>query len=82
MHKAQKRDVELVKTGGHTAKDLHALAKVFNQVSRLVMVPVQDALVIFAVDPARDDDLYATLLGGLDNLVRIACLVCQKDLGV
>lgn len=40
MHKAQKRDVELVKAGGHTAKDLRALDEVFNQMARLVAVPV------------------------------------------
>jgi len=28
VHKAQKRNVELVIAGGHTAKDVHALEKV------------------------------------------------------
>ena len=45
VYKAQKRDVELVKASGDTAKDLHALEEVFNQVPRLVAVSVQDALV-------------------------------------
>ena len=45
MHKAQKRDVELVKAGGHAAKDLHALEEVFNQMACLVAVRVQDTLV-------------------------------------
>ena len=44
MHKAQKCDVELVKAAGNTAKELHALKKIFNQVARLVAVPVQDTL--------------------------------------
>ena len=44
VYKAQKCDVELVKAGGHMAKDLHALGEVFHQVPRLVAVPVQDAL--------------------------------------
>ena len=30
VYKPQKRDVELVKAGGHTAKDFHALEEVFN----------------------------------------------------
>ena len=30
VHKAQKRDVELVIAGSHAAKDLHALEKVFD----------------------------------------------------
>lgn len=42
VHKAQKSDVELVKAGGHTAKVLHALEEVFNQMARLVAVPIQD----------------------------------------
>jgi hypothetical protein len=81
MHKAQKRDVELVMAGGDTAKDLHALEEVFNQMARLVAVRVQDALVFFAVDPAGDDELHATLFCGLDNLVRVVRLVSQKRLG-
>ena len=43
VYKAQKRDVELVIAGGHAAKDLHALEKVFHQVASLVVVRVQDA---------------------------------------
>lgn len=58
VHKAQKSDVELVRLGVNTAKYHHALENVFNQVVRFVAVPVQDALV-FAVDPAKDDDLHA-----------------------
>ena len=82
MHKAQKSDVEPVKTGGHTTKDLLALEKIFNQVSGLVAVLVQDALVLFMVNLARDDELQAMFFGGLDNLVRVVCLVRQKDLGL
>jgi len=82
MHKAQKRDVELVIAGGHAAKDLHALEKVFHQVARLVAVRVQDARVLFAVDPARDDDLHATLLCCLNNLVTVVGFVSQKCLGL
>ena len=43
VHKVQKRKVALVKSGGHTAKDFHALEEVFNQVACLVAVPVQNA---------------------------------------
>ena len=79
MHKAQKPDIELVKSGRYTTKDLHALEEVFNQVARLVAVPVQNAL-LFAVDFGRDDDLHALRLGALDNLVRVVGLVSQKSL--
>ena len=82
VHKAQKRDVEFVISGGHAAKDLHALEEVFHQVARLVAVRVQGARVLFAVDPARDDDLHPTLFGCLDNLVRVVRLVSQKRLGL
>jgi hypothetical protein len=36
VDKAQKSNVELVKTGRQSAKDLHALKDVFQQVVRLV----------------------------------------------
>ena len=68
VHKAKKRDVELVIAGGHTAKDLHALKKIFNQVARLVAVLVQGARLL-AIGFGRDDDLHALGLRGLDNLV-------------
>ena len=68
MHKAQKRDVELVMAGGHAAKDLHALEKIFNQVARFVAVLVQCAL-LFAVRFAGDDDLHSLFLSALDNFV-------------
>ena len=68
VNKAQESDVELVKAGGNTTKDLHALEEVFNQVARFVAVRVQGTL-FFAVDPAGDDDLHAVLLGALDNFV-------------
>lgn len=69
VHKAQKRDVELVIAGGDTAKNFHALEEGFNQMARLLAVRVQDALIFLAVDPAGDDDLHALLLGHLDNFV-------------
>lgn len=68
MHKAQKHNVELVKAGGHTAKDFHALEEIFNQVARLVAVLVQGARLL-AIGFGRDDDLHALGLRGLDNLV-------------
>ena len=39
VHKGQKRDVELVITGGHAAKGLHALKEIFNQMACFVAVP-------------------------------------------
>lgn len=81
VYKAQKPDVELVKAGGHTAKDLHALEKVLNQMARLVAVLVQDTR-LFAVDLGGDDDLHAEFLGALDNLVRVVGLVSQKSFGL
>ena len=68
MHKAQEYDVELVIASGHTARDLHALEEVFNQMASLVAPPVQSAL-LFSVDFGRDDDRHALRLGALDNLV-------------
>ena len=68
MYKAQERDVELVMAGGHAAKDLHALEKIFNQVARFVAVLVQCAL-LFAVRFAGDDDLHSLFLSALDNFV-------------
>ena len=44
--KAQKRDVKLVKAGGHTVKDIHTLQEVFNQMTGLVAVTVQNALLL------------------------------------
>ncbi|MFZ3140950.1 hypothetical protein, partial [Polaromonas sp.] len=61
---------------------LHAPEKVFHQVASLVAVRVQDALVLFAVDPAGDDDLHALILCSLDNFVRVACFASQKRLGL
>ena len=78
VHKAQKRDIELVIAGGHAAKNLHALEKVFHQVASFVAVLVQDARVLFAVDPAGDDDLYALTLCSLDNFFRVLILLCHK----
>lgn len=82
MHKAQERDVKLVIAGGHMAKDLHTLKEVFHQVARLVAVRVQYAQVLFAVDPAGDDDLHALLLCDLDNFVGVIGFVGQKGLGL
>ena len=81
VYKAQKRDVKLVKAGGHTAKDFHALEEVFYQMMCLVAVPVQNAL-LFAVDLAGDDDLHALGLCTLENFIRVVCLVRQKRLGL
>ena len=58
VHKPRKCDVELVIAGGHAAKDRHALKKIFSQMACLVAVRAQDARVLFAVDPARDDKLF------------------------
>ena len=82
IHKAEKSYVELVEAGRYTAKDLHALEEVFNQVSCLVAVPVQNTLILFAVDPAGDDDLHSSLFCGLDNRVGLIRFVCQKRLGL
>ena len=82
VHEAQKRDVELVIAGSHAAKDLHALEKVFHQVASLVAVLVQGARVLFAVDPAGDDDLHALTFCSLGYFFRVVCFVSQKRLGL
>jgi len=76
VYKAPKSDVELVKAGGHTAKNIHALEEVFNQVVRPVAVLVQGTWV-FAVDHGENDALP---LGALNNRVRVVGLVSQKRL--
>ena len=80
VYKAQKFNVELVKAGGHTAKDFHALEQVLSQVARLVAVLVEDPR-LFVVNPVADDDLHALRLGTLDYLVRVVGLVSQKRFG-
>ena len=82
VYKAQKHDVELVKAGGATAKDLHALEEVFNQMACLVAVLVQDAWVPLAVHPAGDDDLHTALFCGLDDLVAVISFVGHKRPGL
>ena len=81
MHKAQKSDVELIEASDNTAKDPRALKVVFNQMPRLVAVPLQAAL-FFAVDPGGNDDVHALGLGVLNNLVRVVGLVRQQHFGM
>ena len=78
MHKAQECDVEVAIAGSQTAKDLHALEEVFNQMASLVAVPVQSAL-LFAFDFGRDDDPYGLRQDSLDNFFRSVGFVCQPE---
>ena len=45
-------------------------------------MPVQNTLILFAVDPAGDDDLHAIFFCGLDNCVGVIRFVRQKCLGL
>ena len=49
---------------------------------RLVAVRVQDAQVLFSVDPAGDNDLHALLLSDLENFVGVIGFVGQKSLSL